>query len=53
MISIRFEKYFYLLDRLMPLASGFVVCDAKGMVIAMHGESAGVAVGDYLHAGTL
>ena len=51
MISIRFDKYFYLLDRLMPLAAGFVVCDARGMVIAMQGEPAGVAVGNYLHTG--
>ena len=50
MKSIKFEKYFTLLDSLMPVASGFVVCDAKGMVIALHSNPPGIAVGDYLHA---
>jgi hypothetical protein len=51
MKSIRFDKYFALLEKLVPLASGFVVCDSRGMVAAAHGDPFDVSVSDYLHSG--
>jgi diguanylate cyclase (GGDEF)-like protein len=51
MKTIRFDKFFVLLEKLVPMASGFVVCDAKGMVVATHGDPFDVSVSEYLHAG--
>ncbi len=46
-----FDRYFFLLERLVPQAEGLVACDATGKVISMQGGSADVSVGDYLHIG--
>ncbi|MGB5177130.1 MAG: EAL domain-containing protein [Gammaproteobacteria bacterium] len=46
LMSIRFDKYFALLDKLVPMASGFVVCDSEGMIVASHGETFVIAPAD-------
>lgn len=51
MTSMHFDKYFVLLEKLLPLASGFVLCDANGMVVATYGDPLDVSASDYLHAG--
>jgi diguanylate cyclase (GGDEF)-like protein len=52
MLSIQFEKYVALLEKLVPVASGFALCDATGLVVLAHGDAVDVACGDYQHAGT-
>lgn len=40
MSSVVFDRYFTLLEQLVPMASGFVVCDSGGTVVASHGDPA-------------
>lgn len=44
MRSVKFDRYFMLLEKLVPVASGFVVCDPAGTVVASHGEPAACQV---------
>ena len=40
MTSVVFDRYFTLLEKLVPVATGFVVCDSGGIVVASHGDPA-------------
>ncbi|MDH3900172.1 MAG: hypothetical protein OEU51_03895, partial [Gammaproteobacteria bacterium] len=46
--SINFEKYFMLLGRLMPAASGFAVCDSSGLLIAISNNTCGLKLGEHI-----